>query len=279
MASTPCGFCTYEVPLERTTCPHCARPALYPNVRAAELAVERQALADRYRAALQDSDTRGCRPVVEAFEVETGKSKAVIARSLEEADRLASSDQQLYSTYYRQIEAELRLPDGSKWDKLRRLADAALFSEGARDVRFAALALDGSGLPGYGECSLVLREDMIGHRASVFEENSAIFMKKNHYEAPAGHRATWSDRGKHCVAKLAQEIDSATPPARFPEILLRPGASPEEDHFVEVHVWGPLSRRAFERVVLVPGTRRPRRSVVKALRDRLGKVGVPLEER
>ena len=54
---------------------------------------------------------------------------------------------------------------------MRVFADDALFPGYKEQIRFAALSLDGKGLSSYGECTLILRDHMIAHRASVLEGN------------------------------------------------------------------------------------------------------------
>lgn len=279
MDSSPCGSCGNDVPLEVEHCPHCGRAGEVPNVKAARLEAETQALARRYQLALQDAATRGCRDIVESFEAATDASQAVINRPLLEVERLASSDRQLYASFYQRLEAGLQLPHGDKWDRLRVLADAALFPNYSKPIRFAALSLDGVGLRSYGECTFVLRENLIAHRASVFEDNSAVFLQDVRYELPPGHRAPWSDRAKLCVAKLAGQIDASTTPADFPGLLLEQGKDPEDDRFVEVHVWGSLSIRSFERAVISTGARSPRQVIRKALRTRIEEMELELEYR
>ena len=116
---------------------------------------------------------------------------------------------------------------------------------------------------------------MIAHRASVYEENSALSMKRHAYVVPPGHRATWEDRARLCVAKTAGEIEASTPAGRFPRLLLEEGATAAEDRFVEVHIWGAMTIQSVERVV-VGKTRR--QSVRKSLRDRLAAFGAVLQE-
>lgn len=275
MTSAACDYCGHEVPLSWNHCPHCARPGLFPNVRATQVPAEQEALERRYQAALQDASSRGAEAEVGKFEAAAASSKAVRALPMRELDRLASSDKELFPTFYGLLGAEVRLPHGNQWDLLRRIADEALFPGYREEIRFAALSLDGTGLSSYGECSFVFRDDMIAHRASMFEENSTAFLKRHAYDPPMGHRATWTERGKLCVAKLAGRIGPGTPEAQFPGILLRAGAASEDDDFVEVHIWGPMSLRTVERI-LMPVTRR--KAIRKALRDRLKGLAVILEE-
>ncbi len=272
----PCEFCGHPVPLEWDHCPHCARPGLFPNVRMAEQSVERAALEKRYRRVLFAADRCGSGLVVRAFEAEAARSKAVIARPVEEV-RLLASDNQLYPTYYQKLDSGVLLPSGDKWDRLRRVADDFLFGVGRKYVRFAALSLDGKGLWNYGDCALVLREDMISFRASVFEGNSAMFLEKTRYRLPAGHRATWAEREKLCVAKSAERLRPITSRNEFQSILLEGGATTETDRYVEVHVWGSVSARTFERVILKPGAGMRTRQAQRALRLKLQTVGLKLE--
>jgi hypothetical protein len=275
-----CGHCGAPLPRDVVSCPHCGRPSLFPNVRAAQDGKERVALAERYRIAVEAAAARGCAEVVRAFESTAGTSKAVIARPLRETERLASSDQQLYSTYYKLIEAGVQLPSGKKWDKVRQLADVGLFGLlNAPNIRFAALSTEDEAPASYGECCLVLREDRIAYRASLFEDNSAIFMAKKRYDLVPGYRATWEERAMLCVAKLAEHLQVDTPASRFSSLLMRSGATSEDDRFVEVHIWGSITRRTLQRVRIMSSPRdgRPGKTRLKALRDRLAEVGVPLE--
>jgi len=276
-----CADCGHDFALAKDRCPHCARPGLFPNVDMAELDEERKALDRRYRKAVQDARDRGCEDIVRSFEDHAGTSKAVIARPLWETMRLASGDHQVYSTYHQQTEQELQVPDGSGWDPLRRVGEPALFGEYTREIRFGALTLDGTGVESYGECSWVLRDDMIAHRASVFEENALTFMRRHRVQVakvdkiPAGYRAAWEDRAKLCVAKLAGRINGTTSPQDFGALLVTPGRTSKDDEFVEVHIGGPLTVRAFKRVILNNSKRR--RLLVRSLRRDLKRFAVPLE--
>ena len=68
----------------------------------------------------------------------------------------------------------VRLPNGEKWDVLRPVIDGVIFPGYHDKIRFAALTLNGRGLSGYGPCALILREDRIARRTTVFEENSIL---------------------------------------------------------------------------------------------------------
>jgi len=246
-------------------------------VRAAQ--DEQQELDRRYGDALAQAGARGADQAALQFGAAVQSSKAVIARPLRDVERLASSDRELYPTFYGLTEGEVRSSFGDRWDILRRVADAALFPGYQQHIRFAALSLDGDGLDEFGECFLVLREDMIAHRASGFEDNSASFVERHHHPVLEGFRSTWEERPKLCVAKLAKDLQPGMLESEFPAILLRQKSGSQESGFVEVHIYGPISVHAVDKVILRKGRTQPRKAMVLELRDRLAKAGVTLEVR
>lgn len=279
--SRSCPDCSNDFIASAERCPHCGRPGLYPNVFAATGVEEVEALQRRYQLAKQEAAARGADSALSSFETEVSDTRAVIARPAGELQRLLTGDDQIYATFYQLLEAEVRLPGGEKWDTLRGVADKALFSGYEKHIRFAALSLDGVGLKNYGDCFIVLRTDMIAHRASVFEENSVLFMKHHGikmseaHDLPRGYRATWGNRAKLCVAKLVAKIDVSTAAGAYSNLLLQSGSASEEDEFVEVHIWGPMTIRTVEQVTLNPRTKRAARAITnRASRERLAKFGV-----
>lgn len=195
---------------------------------------------------------------------------------------------ELYATYY-QLQT-LRVPRGLPeasgepiWDKIRAVADETLFGKQKQEIRFAALSLDGSGLANYGDCTLVLREEMIAHRASAIEENSLIFMDRHDIkvwraaELPKGYRSTWRERDRLCVAKLCSKLAANTTSRDFPGILLRQGATSLEDEFIEVHVFGPVTIRTVWKVVLHKKQGRRRRAKLKAMQQVMSRWDVVCE--
>lgn len=280
-----CENCDNSFPLSAERCPHCAQPGLFPNVSTANQPGEYDALNKRYEEAMGDAESRGVLAIADGLEAAISNSYAVIARSLTEVERLASSGNELYATFYQLNESGVRLPRGEKWDVLRALTDTALFPNYKQHIRFASLSLDGLGISHYGECTLVLRDEMIAHRASVFEENSGIFMERHNikiseaHELPLGYRAVWEDRGKLGIAKLAGRLRPETKLEDFPGILQRDGKTSEEDEFVEAHIWGPMTVRTFERVIIRKRVRSNagNRAIIRALGEKLRDAKVELE--
>jgi hypothetical protein len=279
-------------------CPHCALPLLFPNVEQVEQPAEVAKLEERYRGAAADLDLRGCTPIAQAFEAKAAATRAVIGRPIEEALRLAKADDQGYASFWELLHAGVRLPDDERWTWLRGLADSALFTSYRDKIRFASLSVDGACLPHYGEVSLELKESMIAHRATVFEENSAVFVDRHRDIEPAdsaaararwggrepttfaGHRARWADRGKLALVKHAGELSATSTEADFASILTRPSADPgrpEDDVFIEVHIYGSLTRRSLAGVIV--DATRAGKAMADDLRVRLAKVPVPVVER
>ena len=189
--------------------------------------------------------------------------------------RMAGSEYELYSTYYKQADADVRTPSGEKWDALRTAADAALFTNYHDELRFAALTLDEQGLSNYGACSWLLRVEMIAHRTSVMDENSTMFVKHHDLklgdadQVPPGYRAVWDERGKLAVAKLGDRIDATTTAAEYSATLLRQGSGSADDEFIEAQVYGPLTIRTIEHLTINPRASKAERAVAKALKEKL----------
>jgi hypothetical protein len=284
-----CGECGEDFPSSQHRCPHCGRPSLFPNVYDAERESERQALEDRYQQALVLADQAGARSEVDRFEDAVRRnSKAVLCLDLTVVQQRAKSNREPFATYYQLVRSGARLPSGEKWDVLRHVAEEALFPGYKDEIHFAALALNGIGVTNYGNCSLTLREDRTAHRATVFEANNVVFTVYEQQtkiadaiDLPPGFRATWKQREKLCVAKLAARIGRGTHADSFPGILLEPGESTDDDDFLEVHICGPMTIRTVERVVVIRkrirNRLRPTMAAIRDLQETLEPFGIPVE--
>jgi hypothetical protein len=212
-------------------------------------------------------------------------STAVISRWLSDVERLIGSEHNLLWTYHKQVQARVRVPNDSRWDGPRRLAEEAIFPGYKEEIHFAALSLDDRGLPGYGEIFLVLRSSMIAHRTTVFEENNVLFMDRRDPRfsqmslLEPGYRAPWADRAKLCITKLGARLQPCTSDEDFPALLLRTGATTADDDFVEAHVFGPISILTVEKVVMArPGSGRAALVKQRAWGEKLRKHHVAWEE-
>ncbi|MEP6670070.1 MAG: hypothetical protein ABJF10_13000 [Chthoniobacter sp.] len=281
MTSNPCNDCGEPLLASASLCPHCGRPSLFPNVNAASSAEETAAFNVRFDKAQQDLKNRAAETKAAEFVAVVEKAEVIINRYFGELYRLAWSDDQIYATYYQKIHAGLQLPETDRWNRLRAIADTILFGEiNKQQIRFSALSLDNAGLEKYGDCAMTVKRAMIEHRATIFDENSVVFMKRHgitgtdDFQIPPGHRTTWARRVDLCVAKLAHRILPPTGQDEFDKILLSSGNKPEEDEFVEVHIWGPLTIRSFQSVQIQEWSVRPSDEEQMEIKNRLANVGV-----
>jgi hypothetical protein len=214
------------------------------------------------------------------FEAEMANSMAVLFRSMLEVVRLVRSDDMLYNTYYQQIESDFRLPSQGSWDALRCVADARVFPYYGEKIRFAALTLDLlRRLDNYGDCSVILETEMIQDRATVFWENSTAWACRYdlNQPLPSGYRATWADRIMLAVAKLAGQLRAGVGREQFPGLLLQSRMEPTgTDEFIEVNIWGPLTRRAFSHVIVTKKAAVTHANLVYDFAVQLCEIGVPL---
>lgn len=264
-------------------CPHCARPGRFPNVLAAEDPEERAALDEKYNRAIQEAATRNCEKEIRDFEAAASTSKAVITCWLLQVSRLVDTDKEIYATFYELRDTPLRLPTGGKWNIWRNAVDGALFPNYMEKIRFASLSLDGTGSSHYGDCSLVLRDNMIAHRTSVFEDNSILFILRRAItveelaDLPKGYRATWLERSRLCIAKIAKKLTPNTHSDEYARLLMKQGITSADDDFVEAHIWGLITRRTIEKVVVTQPRKKGRRAILKALGEKISQAGGALE--
>lgn len=260
----------------------CQGDAGFPNVRAASTPEEKAALLERLKDARVSTRARNCEQVLDEFGDAVKKSRAVIWRPLSAVQRLMSSENELYASFYQQLDSETRLPENNTWDRGRSAVDATLFPLYYRRIVFGALALDYHAPLKYGGYAMILREEMIQQRATVFEENSVLFCQSKHKivtgnPIPPGYRATWCERDQLAMAKLHSRLNAGTKPKDFPRILLTPGKDESDQDFIEVHIFGSIHRAAVE-IVAGPQPRAHADQVIlKSLRRKLNEAGANLE--
>ncbi len=266
--------CREEVPDYQRNCVVCGTDAGYPNVRKADRSEEIEAVEKRFQTSVEDCRTRDCQGVMEQFLLALKDSEAVFCRSLPKILELIESDNALYATYYQLVNAETRLPEKNVYDTTRTAVDNTLFPNYHQHIRFAALTLDGQGPTSYGGCSVVLKESAIRDRASVFEENSFEFFQKNKFtigaQIPAGFRTSWSNRGRLALAKLGSRLDKDTGSTNFPNILMV--NTKETPDFVEVHIYGPIHRRAIKAVVIKQPTKKADKILLASVKRTLTEI-------
>jgi len=235
-------------------CSSCGRDLGYPNVHASQKREEVAALNSRWEAVHQRAIQRGTETVLNLFEQELRKSKAVLCRRLGTANWLISSDNIHLGSFWLEVDAGIRTPEDNEFDRARAAVDATFFPYYHQHIRFAALSLNGLGPLAYGACSIVLRDSYISHRASVSEENTLVFCRRHGiivgHAPPVGYRASWDDRHRLAAAKLGDKLEQHMGVNDFPTILLQQAKGTDEVDFVEVHIFGSLNQMSIERMVI-----------------------------
>lgn len=274
-----CPRCQVDVLESERICPSCSKDLGFPNIRTAQEEVEKIALGKRYEKALADAGSRSYTDVLLRFQEAVRFSKAVICRSVSKVKDLISSDNELYATFYQLVGAGARRPEKGAMDRERLVADSLMFPHYAKEIRFAALSLDGVGVTDYGSCSMVLRNLAISERATVFEENSLEFCRSRELgvgrPVPPGYRAVWEERDLLVCAKFVGHLSPSTTDDSFPGIL-KSGKD-----FVEVHIYGSLHRGSIERIVVKRSAKREDGVLLSAIREIVGrdKLSIIVEER
>ena len=262
----------------RTQCPHCAQPQLFPNVQLAEHEEERQKLIDRYEEAKEDCRRLGREKTLAEFERVCDTSDAVFNCPTLKLFRQIASGTDLFETCHDLESLRIRSerPVGHDWQKLRPQAEIELLGSHQHldKLHYAALSLDGVGLDSYGDCTVVLREEMISHRASCFDGNSALIYEEKH-DFSGCLRSSWLERTKLCAARIAGKLDELLSSDGFPGMLLSKGATQDDDEFVEVHVFGTMTAQTFQSVAVdFSKLSREQKTLWKAVKEKLAKNGV-----
>lgn len=250
-------------------------------MRLASSAGEQLALGQRLRAAEISATARGCLDALTNFGAAVLNSRVVLARSLGDVESWVKSENRLYVSFHKQVRAGARLPEENKWDQGRVAAEATILPNFYDDVSFAALSLDGRGVEAYGSYFVVLREPIVAHRTSVFEENPFVFCQRHRLvagnAAPPGYRAVWTERDRLAKAKLGSKITGATVPTEYAAVLLTQGKGTGDADFIEAHVFGPIHRSAIEKVIGPRPKRGPDLVIWRSLDRALAQIGAALE--
>lgn len=276
-----CKNCGVRLSPFSRDCSVCGHPAEPPNLRAARTADEQGALGDRLQEADQSGAAGNYSDKIESFRDAVSQSKAVLARNLALLHNLISSDSSLLATYHHAVRGGFRIPEDNDWDRGRTAAESTISPGYYENIHYACLTLDDLGAKWFGDYSVTFIEKMIAERASVFEENVIVFCDRHGVVAgkapPCGYRAVWVERQNLAVAKLHSKLRGSDK-ADYPSILLSQGGTPEECDFVEVHIYGPLHRKAIETVTGPKPTQRRDKPLWTFVKEELSDLGVAVNE-
>jgi hypothetical protein len=268
-----CEFCSVPFSIARTACPHCGRPQRFPNVMAAR--------DDRHAAALQqqyDSARDSVRGKLDRefadLERHASGAQAVLSAKPEKLEPMMQNHFDILPNYWDLQDLRSTTSDGyagPDWHNLRQKAEIELVesAEHRERLHYAALSLDGTGLPHYGECVIVLRESMIAHRATVYRTNSALEVSQSlGATLQPGGLAEWQDRGRLVATKLVDQLRTGMGQPEFQQLLLRLG-KPEnkglDDVFVEVLIFGELTMHSFAGMTVTVPAARPTTTSKRAI--------------
>lgn len=281
-APMDCPSCNLQIQNPGRYCPFCGQDIGFPNVRLAAEPSELDALELRLANARTSAEARGCLDVLEDFGRAVERAQVVIARDISTVQSMLKNDNALYNTFHNQVQSGLRLPEDNSWDKGRDAAESTINPNFYRDINFAALSLNGKGVRSYGEYSVVLKDEFIRARTSFFDENPFTFCRRHKLivgdAPPPGYRSTWNDRAKLAMAKLHPKLKGGTTQADYPGVLVDQGTSTGDADFIEAHIYGPIHRRAIEKIIGPKPTSKADgiilRSIIKTLRE----LGATFEE-
>jgi hypothetical protein len=250
--SVNCENCGAIVPQEARECPVCSVDVGYPNVRYAERPEEREALKFRVDSARSSAAARGALQQLNDFAADVGKSFAVMNRSIGFLHSWLNSGNPFLLTFHQQVRAGMRVREQNAFDHQRTAAENTISPSFFEDVSFSSLSLDNTGLTYYGAYCVRLKEAIIRHRASVFEENPFVFCRKHAiisgHAAPEGYRATWDERSELAISKLVGKVNSETTHAESADILMEQNRNDANCDFIETHIYGKLHHNAIEHV-------------------------------
>lgn len=247
-----CNFCGAKLPIQARTCPMCGQDAGFPNVRLAGSDRERAAVTERLARGQVSADTRNSRVQLDAFGQAVLQSRAVMNRSLGALHSWVNGANPLFISFHQQVRSQSRGPQDNEWDRQRISAENTISPLFFDSLNIGALCLGAVGMEYYGPYTIFLKENLIAHRSSAFEENPFFFNQRHAVisgkDPPPGYRAVWLERDRLAMAKLHPKITSETTPADFPSILLESRGGESDCDFIEVHIYGPLHMGAIEHV-------------------------------
>ena len=278
----PNSKCNAKIAYHQDHCPVCHE--YLGNILIRELLTTKEVmtLQGRYRTAKAMAVDNNALAEVEAFEQAVkADAKAVINVDELFLENFLEDDRTLLSNYRLMTEAQIRTPAARQNHRQRLITESMLFGDNAKDVRYAALSLNGKGLDSYGNCSIRLKSIGMYGKSTLLEENSFDFVMNNDLKAttpnPPGFRATWDEKHTLAVAKLGEYIRSGT--ANFAEVLLKCEGDRHTDKFIEVHIHGIIDGQSIDHLT-IPVSVKGRRATaaLKAIKKKAREKGLTWDE-
>ena len=277
-----CPNCNEIVPDAQRYCLACGKDAGFPNVRLAQRQQEVTELDARVNMASASATAAGYDTVMDDFGQSVSNSRAIIAKPLRLLQDLIETEHRTYSSYHKQLSAGTRVASNDIFDRTRAQFENALFPNFYQDMCFAALTLDDSWVHWFGEYAMILKEPMIAHRTTVFEENPFHFVRRLKLSLtatmPPGYRAVWDRRHDIAKAKLYSKLTSHTTQQDYPAILMNNANGSEEADYIEVHIYGPFTRAAIDNIVGPKPRSHEDRIIWRKFKMDAKKIGITVKE-
>ncbi len=250
-ASETCRNCSKSLRPNDRLCGYCHHDGGPPNVRLANDNVELSSLREFHEDARRSVRTNGTSSQCDTLEKLLSNSSMVINRNLTSLRAWVLSDDGLYLNFYKLKERGIPLVNDHH-NRHRTSYENTVSPGFADDISVGALTIDDQGMGYYGPYAVVIRDDAIRDRATVFWENPFKFCRRltvvSGAEAPAGHRATWQNRSLLGVAKLGGKLNVGDEAKAISQLLIGPDRTSEECDFIEVHVHKEIHACAIARV-------------------------------
>lgn len=252
---TTCKHCNAAVPPQERNCPSCGLDAGFPNVRECGTEPERNALAQRARAALARAESRGAAEAATRFSEAVEKlSGVVVTMPATMANSLLDNEYQMYTSYEQLVGAGARTIADTPNDRRRRAIDSVIFGSNSPEIRFGVLSLTNLGLTTYGSIHARLKQVSVEHRTTFLESNTFELLaavKAGEPVVPPGTRAVWANRHELAIAKCEPRINKATLDGEWPQLLVAAGKTRADDSFIEAHVFGGFNSTAIDSIEAV----------------------------
>jgi len=249
LAKIICDNCGHANERNRGECDECQERIGYgyPNVNIYSDEYFTRGLQARYTAAEQYFQAENITEKSSAFaNAVEQEGRAVVNMDSRLFFTLANTNED-YLPYRRAVEANKRLYASIYNDTKRTMIDSCFYGMHGADILFAALSLDNNGLRNYGSVSLVLKEQAIRKRTTIFERNAFLLYdvltreetwNPADFPPPTGYFGVWKDRVEMALAKCKEGL---TPDSEFLDLVLQNGESRDKDEFMELHIFGKIS--------------------------------------
>lgn len=244
-----CKECSEYFPAHDLFCSTCGEPNR-ANVSLASLPEPKAALEKRYQDALQRSEKSGNLDKLKEFEkyVQTN-TEAVISLDVKVLSGILREGANYVN--YHKFKGIYTSGDFEKNGR-RKMIDSRFFAGFSDKIIFAALSGDGKGLTPYGNCTITLKEKAIANRSTLLEEDSFRFFekleqsgKKIEFENTDGYIATWNEKHKLAVVKLADNIKNSDTNETFARHLLYVEKDKSSGKFIEIHILRGFGKKAI----------------------------------